>query len=64
MSYAMQNKPNTDWTMPDTVTSKVRGNIVEYEVKGAKWSNGGLPSVNSIPQSGATPAEVGNNNSH
>ena len=50
--------------MPDTVTSKVRGNIVEYEVKGAKWSNGGLPSVNSIPQSGATPAEVGNNNSH
>ncbi|MGY3742471.1 transglycosylase domain-containing protein [Leuconostoc inhae] len=59
MSYAMQNKPNTDWTAPDTVTPKVRGNIVEYEVKGEKWSNGGLPSVNSLPQSGETPAEAG-----
>lgn len=59
MSYAMQNKPNTDWQAPDTVTPKVRGNIVEYEVKGAKWSNGGLPLVNSIPQSGETPAEAG-----
>ncbi|MBZ5963132.1 transglycosylase domain-containing protein [Leuconostoc gasicomitatum] len=59
MSYAMQNKPNTDWTAPDTVTPKVRGNIVEYEVKGEKWSNGGLPLVNSLPQSGETPAEAG-----
>lgn len=59
MSYAMQNKPNTDWTAPDTVVPKVRGNIVEYEVRGQKWSNGGLPLVNSIPQSGETPAEAG-----
>lgn len=59
MAYAMQNKPNTDWTAPDTVTPKVKGNIVEYEVKGEKWSNGGLPSVNSLPQSGETPAEAG-----
>ena len=58
MSYAMQNKPNTDWEKPDTVTPKVRGNIVEYEVKDEKWSNGGLPLVNSIPQSGETPAEA------
>ncbi|ADG39876.1 MULTISPECIES: transglycosylase domain-containing protein [Leuconostoc] len=59
MSYAMQNKPNTDWAAPDTVTPRVKGNIVEYEVKGEKWSNGGLPAVNSLPQSGETPAEAG-----
>ncbi|WP_421832769.1 PBP1A family penicillin-binding protein [Leuconostoc mesenteroides] len=59
MAYAMQNKSNTDWTAPDTVTAKVKGNIVEYEVKDASWSNGGLPSVNSIAQSGETPSEAG-----
>lgn len=59
MAYAMQNKSNTDWTAPDTVTAKVKGNIVEYEVKDASWSNGGLPSVTSITQSGETPSEAG-----
>lgn len=59
MAYAMQNKDNTDWTVPDTVKQTVKGNIVEYEVKNASWSNGGLPSVTSIAQSGETPAEAG-----
>lgn len=59
MSYAMQNKPNTDWKMPDTVTPKINGNIVEYEVKDAKWSNGGLPTVTSVSQSGESPSEAG-----
>ena len=59
MSYAMQNKPNSDWKMPDTVTPKINGNIVEYEVKNAKWSNGGLPTVTSASQSGETPSEAG-----
>lgn len=59
MAYAMQNKSNVDWTVPDTVNAKVKGNIVEYEVKDASWSNGGLPSVNSIAQSGETPSEAG-----
>ncbi|WP_273706546.1 transglycosylase domain-containing protein [Leuconostoc mesenteroides] len=59
MAYAMQNKSNTDWTAPETVTAKVKGNIVEYEVKDASWSNGGLPSVNSIAKSGETPSEAG-----
>ncbi|MDI6666394.1 transglycosylase domain-containing protein [Leuconostoc falkenbergense] len=59
MAYAMQNKDNTDWAMPDSVKQTVKGNIVEYEVKNASWSNGGLPSVTSITQSGETPAEAG-----
>ncbi|MGX7042277.1 transglycosylase domain-containing protein [Leuconostoc holzapfelii] len=59
MSYAMQNKPNTDWKMPDTVTPKIDGNIVEYEVKDAKWDNGGLPTVTSVSQSGESPSEAG-----
>lgn len=59
MSYAMSDKENKDWVAPDTVTPVVKGNIVEYEVKDASWSNGGLPAVNSISQSGETPAEAG-----
>lgn len=59
MSYAMSDKENKDWVAPDTVTPVVKGNIVEYEVKDASWSNGGLPTVNSISQSGETPAEAG-----
>ncbi|CAH1852474.1 transglycosylase domain-containing protein [Convivina intestini] len=53
MSYAMRYRSNTDWHAPSTVTKTVRNNIAEYEVKGANWSNGGLPSVASMNGTGS-----------
>ncbi|MDF7626545.1 transglycosylase domain-containing protein [Lactobacillaceae bacterium L1_55_11] len=57
MSYAMEDKKNADWHAPSSVTSLVRNNITEYEIKGANWSNGGLPSVYSINGTGANAGE-------
>ncbi|WP_349641834.1 PBP1A family penicillin-binding protein [Eupransor demetentiae] len=52
MSYAMKYRKNSDWEKPDSVSSTTRNKIIEYKVKDADWSNGGLPSVYSIPGSG------------
>ena len=51
MISAIQGYENTNWTAPSTVEKVVKNGVTEYEVKGAKWSNGGLPSVYSSSSS-------------
>lgn len=49
MTYAMANKPNSDWTAPNTVSAVKHGPSIGYVVKGAHWSNGGLPVAYNNP---------------
>ncbi|MDN6899824.1 transglycosylase domain-containing protein [Oenococcus sicerae] len=54
MLTAMQGYDNTDWTAPNTVQKVVKGSVTEYEVKGASWSNGGLPNAYSSSSSSSS----------
>ncbi|EHN59454.1 transglycosylase domain-containing protein [Oenococcus kitaharae] len=59
MIVASQGYENTDWQAPSTVQRVTRGGITEYEVKGAKWSNGGLPNAfQNTPSSSSSSAPV------
>ncbi|WP_439426089.1 transglycosylase domain-containing protein [Oenococcus alcoholitolerans] len=59
MSYAaQQGYENSNWTMPDTVQRVTRNGKTEYEVKGASWSNGGLPSIGGGSSSSSSSAIV------